>query len=114
MDGQTGPELTHAPTTAKQQIAIPIRTAEGSGSGPGQKLQLASAGGASQNSTENRWLGRMVSNTLGEVRARADLHDNAGALLKEKVAAEAEEGEERGGGGGGLGLGGGAGWWWTD
>lgn len=34
----------------------------------------------------------MVSNTLAEVRARADTYDAAGALLKETVAGVAEEG----------------------
>lgn len=88
--------IDHRPTTAlptthttRQQIAIPIRAQGSDATGP---LQLAAAGGASQNATENRWLGRMVTNTLGQVRARADMCDNEGALLTEKVAAAAEDG----------------------
>ena len=59
----------------------------------GETPALAStAGGALQNSTENRWLGRMVANTLAEISARADLHDNEGALLGDKAAVTGEEG----------------------
>ena len=49
-------------------------------------------GGGASNSTESRWLGRMVTNTLAELRARADTYDASGAVLEDKVAAEREEG----------------------
>lgn len=80
--------LTPTPPNPPHQIAIPIQEAAGSGG----QLRLAAVSGAQQNNTENRWLGRMLSNALAEVRARADTYDAAGALLRETVAGVAEEG----------------------
>jgi hypothetical protein len=37
--------------------------------------------------------GRMVTNTLGEIRKRADLCDSKGAMLKVDIETEATEGE---------------------
>ena len=40
--------------------------------------------------------GRMVSNTLGEIRKRADLCDSKGAMLKVDIETETVEGRRRG------------------
>jgi len=40
--------------------------------------------------------GRMVSNTLGEIRKRADLCDSKGAMLKVDIETETVEGMREG------------------
>lgn len=41
--------------------------------------------------------GRMVSNTLGEIRKRGDLCDSKGAMLKVDIDTETAEGTNEGG-----------------
>ncbi|GAB5029629.1 Hypothetical protein NocV09_00102430 [Nannochloropsis oceanica] len=72
------------------RVAIPIRA--DCPEGDRAVLQPALAKGG-QN-TEQRWLGRMVSNTLGEIRKRGDLCDSKGAMLKVDIETETVEVEK--------------------